>query len=298
MIRNKVYDSNVRRFEALLSKHFDDTNVLTVCNATIGIMGVFYSLGLSNAEVITTPLTWEGAFSGLEWINCKLKFGKIEEPSLTLAPRSIASLITSKTKAIFTADVLGYPCRLDEIKEICKQHNLLLIHDAAGSLGSTWNGFYSGKYADVTIYSFGRHKPFTTNEGGCIISESDKLFETIISHLAHPERQGIMSKEINPLALNTSMNSLAVNYGLSHFEYQMDKILYHQNFVRKEMDKLIMNNLYFEYAFPNFYKPFFNTMAIKSHSCDLPFQPLSKEYGIHNQIFKQYKISQNLCLPL
>lgn len=57
MVRSKVYNSNTRRFEALLSKHFDEANVLTVCNATVGIMGTFYALGLSNSEIITTPLT-------------------------------------------------------------------------------------------------------------------------------------------------------------------------------------------------------------------------------------------------
>ena len=66
MGRNKVYDSNVRQFESMLSKHFDDAYILSVCKATTGIMGVFYALGLSNSEVITTPLTWQGALSGSE----------------------------------------------------------------------------------------------------------------------------------------------------------------------------------------------------------------------------------------
>lgn len=298
MVRNKVYDSHTRQFEAMLSKHFDNANVLTVCNATVGIMGTFYALGLSNAEIITTPLTWAGALSGLQMLQCEIKFAKIEEPSLTIDPESILPLITPKTKAVFTADFLGYPCRLDAIKEICNKHNLILIHDAASSIGSTYDDFYAGKFADVSIYSFGRNKPFTSNEGGCIVTENGDLFEKVIYNLAHPERQAITAENINPLALNTSMNSFAVDYGLSNFEEQMNKINYHQNFVVKTLKDELKDLLYFEKALPNFYKPFFNKPFFQDNLNDLPFTPINSQYGILPQVLKQYKIIQALCFPL
>lgn len=299
MVRNKVYDSNVRQFEAMLSNHFDDANVLTVCSATTGIMGVFYALGLANSEIITTPLTWQGALSGLKMLQCKIKYAKIEEPSLTLAPESILPLLTTNTKAIFTADFLGYPCRLDAIKEICKEQNLLLIHDAASSMGSNYNGSYSGKYADISIYSFGRNKPFTTNEGGCIVTHSNDIFEKIMFHLAHPERQSIQAEAVNFDAINTSLNSLAIEYGLAHFQHQLAKIKLHQNTVAFELSKVIKQNCYFQNAHPNFYKPFnyFDKIDLKNHLA-LPFDPLTKELGIKPEVFNNYKIIQSLCFPI
>ncbi len=299
MVRNKVYDSNVRQFEAMLSKHFDDANVLTICNATTGIMGVFYALGLANSEIITTPLTWQGALSGLKMLQCKIKYAKIEEPSLTLAPDSVLPLLTTNTKAIFTADFLGYPCRLDAIKEICKEHNLLLIHDAASSMGSNYNGFYSGKYADISIFSFGRHKPFTTNEGGCIVTHSNEIYEKILLHLAHPERQSIQAEAINFDAINTSLNAFAVEYGLAQFQHQMAKIKLHQNTVAFELTKVMKKHSYFQNAQPNFYKPFSfsERIDLKNHK-DLPFSPMTTEFGFSPEIFDNYKIIQSLCLKL
>lgn len=299
MVRNKVYDSNVRQFEAMLSKHFDDANVLTVCNATIGIMGVFYALGLANSEIITTPLTWQGALSGLKMLQCKIKYAKIEEPSLTLAPESILSLLTTNTKAIFTADFLGYPCRLDAIKEICKEHKLLLIHDAASSMGSNYNGSYSGKYADISIYSFGRNKPFTTNEGGCIVTHSNDIFEKILLHLAHPERQSIQSEAVNFDAINSCLNAFALEYGLAQFQHQMAKIKLHQNTVAFELTKVIKQHSYFQNAQPNFYKPFtcLDKIDSKNHK-DLPFSPITTEFGFSPAIFNNYKIIQSLCFPI
>jgi dTDP-4-amino-4,6-dideoxygalactose transaminase len=299
MVRNKVYDSNVRQFEANLSKHFENDNVLTVCNATTGIMGVFYALGLSNSEVITTPLTWQGALSGLKMLHCKIQYAKIEEPSLTLAPESIVPLITPHTKAVFTADFLGYPCRLDEIQKICKEHNLLLIHDAASSIGSNYKGSYSGKFADVSIYSFGRCKPFTTNEGGCIVTHSNEIFEKILLHLAHPERQSIQANSINYDALNSNLNAFAVEYGLAQFHHQMAKINLHKNAVATELKKIMKQHIYFQNAQPNFYKPF--TCMAKddlNNQLDLPFSSMANDIGINKDAFNSYKIIQSLCFPI
>lgn len=300
MVRSKVYNSNTRRFEALLSKHFDEANVLTVCNATVGIMGTFYALGLSNSEIITTPLTWPGAFSGLKMLQCEVKFAEIEEPSLTIKPESILPLITPKTKAIFSADFLGYPCRLDEIKDICIENNLMLIHDASSSIGSTYKGSYSGKCADISIYSFGRNKPFTTNEGGCIVTHSDDLFDKIHFHLAHPERQAICSKEINPFFLNTSLNVFSVKVGVEEFENQLNKIYRHKTLVREVLTEYCSNETYFEKADPNFYKPFFKNIVRMGYSptTNLPFFPLIANCGVTNQKLMKYNIIKDLCLPL
>ncbi len=299
MVRNKAYDSNVRKFEAILSKYFENDNVLTVCNATTGIMGVFYALGLSNSEVITTPLTWQGALSGLKMLQCNIKFAKIEEPSLTLAPESILPLITPNTKAVFTADFLGYPCKLDAIKDICIEHKLLLIHDAASSIGSTYKGSYSGKYADVSIYSFGRNKPFTTNEGGCLVSHSDEIFQKLLLHLTHPERQSIQGNSINYDALNSNLNAFAVEYGLAQFQHQMAKINLHKNAVSTEFKKLLKWQTYFQNAQPNFFKPFmhFEKIYLKNH-IDLPYSPMVNELGLSIEVINNYKIIQSLCFPI
>ncbi len=298
MVRSKVYNSDTRQFEALLSKHFDNDNVLTVSNATTGIMGVFYALGLSNSEVITTPLTWQGALSGLKMLQCHIKFAKLEEPSLTINPESILPLITPKTKAIFSADFLGYPCRLDEIKDICIEHKLMLIHDAASSIGSAYKGSYSGKYADVNIYSFGRNKPFTTNEGGCIVTHSDEIFEKLLSHLAHPERQSIQSCGINPYAFNTTLNVFAVKYGLAQFEQKLAKILIHKKNVESALSKILEQNSYFINAKPNFYKPFlYAPNGFYGNTMDLPFIPTTKSIGIDPQVFNQYRIIKQLSIP-
>ena len=295
---SRFFDSKTRRFERLLSQHTDNANVLSVCNATIGIMGVFYSLGLTGCEVITTPLTWAGAFSGLRLLNNKLIFAEVEEPTLTISPDSIEKLITPNTKAVFTADFLGHPARLDEIKKICEKRHLIHIHDAASSFKSMYKGKYSGYYADVCVYSFGRSKAFTTGEGGAIICHKDSIYEKLIYNLAHPERQDIQCSFFNQFALNTSMNPFSIEYGLKTFEKQIDKIINHQNKVTKLLKKTNFFDAWPDYIMPNFYKPVINTTLFNAKQqfkwASLPYRPLSI-CGISCENLKSYQISHEIC---
>jgi dTDP-4-amino-4,6-dideoxygalactose transaminase len=299
MDMNRFYDSNTRRFERLLSRHTDDANVLSVCNATIGILGVFYSLGLTNCEVITTPLTWAGALSGLKILNNQIVFAEIEEPTLTISPESIENLITSATKAIFTADFLGYPARLDAIKKICKKRNIILIHDAASSFGSMYKGKYSGYYADVCIYSFGRNKVFSTGEGGAIISKDDAIYEKLIFHLSHPERQDIQYDHYNPLALNTNMSPLSIKFGINRFNSLINNMTKHRDMVIKKLGQTNFFENWSNEMLPNFYKPAINTEtfdAVQNFEWNLlPYQHLNN-CGISDNKFNRYKIPQELCI--
>lgn len=270
--------SIVREFEYKIAEYCGAKHCLSVSNATIGILGVFYALGLSNAEVITTPLTWSGAFAGLQMLNCKIRFCDIEPENLTINPDLIESLITSNTKAVFSADFLGYPARLDRIKEICTKHNLLLIHDAASSFGSRYNGRYSGFYADATILSFGAKKVFNIGEGGCILSECDEINEILNIFLKHPGRQAIECEYCNPFALNTNINPLAAKYAIENIAMKTGEIMSKQKMV---IDWLFQNsskgiNPTYE---PNFYRIIAPDDLMDNHNkkymiADLPFKSL------------------------
>jgi dTDP-4-amino-4,6-dideoxygalactose transaminase len=246
-------NSVIREFEYRISEYFDSNYALAVCNATMGILGVFYALGLSNSEIITTPLTWAGVYSGPIMLNCKIKFCDVEPESLTIDPHLIEALITPDTKAVFSADFLGYPAQLDKIREICLKHNLLLIHDAASSFGSRYKGFYSGHFADVTILSFGEKKPFSTASGGCLLTDNGSIYKKLIKTLTHPERQSLETNGCNSLSLNTKINLLAAKYGLESFDDQINEI--HK---RREIIISLLNQIgvSFEadYGEPNYFR--------------------------------------------
>lgn len=268
--------SIVREFEYKIANYCRAKHCLSVCNATTGILGAFYALGLSNAEIITTPLTWAGALSGLIMLNCKFKFCDIEPDNLTINPDLIESLISPNTKAVFSADFLGYPARLDRIKKICLKHDLLLIHDAASSFGSRYKGFYSGHFADVTVLSFGAKKIFSIGEGGCILTDNDNLYEQLTKFLMHPERQNRECNENNPFALNSSINPLVAKYGIEHFNKMLIEIKSKKEKTAVWLKKNIPSGT-FPSDEPNFYRIMVHANQMPEHvfvTDDLPFKNL------------------------
>ena len=76
-------------------------------------------------------------------------------------------------------DYAGQSCKILEIKEIAKKHDLLLIEDAAESLGCTIGGVKVGKQADCAIFSFTGNKVMTTGEGGAVTTDSKEIYEKL-----------------------------------------------------------------------------------------------------------------------
>jgi dTDP-4-amino-4,6-dideoxygalactose transaminase len=108
---------------------------------------------------------------------------------------AVRKAITPKTKAIIAVDIAGWPCDYDKLNAIIndpeitglfvaesfKQRSLnriLLISDAAHSLGAKFNGLAAAKKSDVTIFSFHAVKNVTTAEGGCICLNLPDHFDT------------------------------------------------------------------------------------------------------------------------
>ena len=113
---------------------------------------------------------------------------------LTINPAKIKKAITNKTKAILAVDIAGLPCNYDSINQLIKDPDvknlfipesekqsllgrILLISDAAHSIGAMYDGLPSALKADITIFSFHAVKNITTAEGGCICLNLPEVFD-------------------------------------------------------------------------------------------------------------------------
>lgn len=289
-------ESVIREFESLIEKHCNKNYAIATCNASVAILGTFHALGLKGKEVVTTPWTWPGAIAGLLMLDCSLKFCKVEQDFLTMDPDKIEDLITEDTKAVFSADFLGYPCKIDKIQEICKKHNILLIHDASSSFGSYYKGYQAGYYADVTVYSFGRRKLFSIGEGGAIVTNNENIYKQLLKAIAHPERHQMEYEDANLFALNTSINLLAAEYGVKNYSTSLNKIQARAKDLNSRFNKHTarLGNIDFR---PNFHKILlktddFNTITPEEEKYiqDLSFQEISYTETNNDNVLPSYKV--------
>lgn len=118
-------------------------------------------------EVITTPLTFVSSNHAILLANLHAVFADVDD-TLCLDPDSIRKHITDKTRAILFVGFGGNIGHYDEVVNICKEHHLALVLDAAHMAGTRVDGQIPGKEADVIIYSFQAVKNLPTADSGMI----------------------------------------------------------------------------------------------------------------------------------
>jgi len=153
-------------------------------------------------------------------------FADIQYETGNIDPASIEEKITDKTKAIMPVHWAGYPCDMDEINQIAKEYDLVVIEDAAHALGATYKGEPIGSISDFTAFSFQAIKHLTTGDGGalCCLNKGDynsarkQRWFGIDRINSKPSILGEREFDISQVGYKYHMNNVAAAIGLGNLE--------------------------------------------------------------------------------
>ncbi|MBQ8138943.1 MAG: UDP-4-amino-4,6-dideoxy-N-acetyl-beta-L-altrosamine transaminase [Lachnospiraceae bacterium] len=174
----------VEEAERLLEKYTGAKHAVVCSNGTAALHCACIAAGVGPGdEVITTPLTFAASANCALYCGARPVFADINPETYNIDPASIEAHITDKTKAVVAVDFTGQAVELNEIKAICEKHGLILIEDAAHSIGTAYEGKMVGSIADMTTFSFHPVKTVTAGEGGAILTGDDELYKKLV--LAH-----------------------------------------------------------------------------------------------------------------
>lgn len=120
-------------------------------------------------DVIVPSFTFSSTANSFMLRGANPVFCDIRRDTMNIDETLVESLITPKTKAIYTVDYAGIPCDMDPINEIAKKHGLIVIEDAAQAVGSKYKGRYAGTLSEFGCYSFHETKNYVMGEGGGIV---------------------------------------------------------------------------------------------------------------------------------
>jgi len=130
-------------------------------------------------EIITTPLTFVSTNHAILYENMQPVFADVDD-MLCLDPDSIVQRITPKTRAVIFVGLGGNTGQLRKVVEVCREHNLQLILDAAHMTGTRWKtGEHIGAEADVSVFSFQAVKNLPTADSGMICFRDADLDEAV-----------------------------------------------------------------------------------------------------------------------
>ncbi len=155
-------------------------------NGTAALHAICYAAGIKEGdEVITTPITFAASANCVLYCGGTPVFADINPETYNLDPGSVEQCITDKTKAVIAVDYTGQAVELDRLREICDRHDLLLIEDAAHSLGTKYRGQPVGSLADMTEFSFHPVKTCTAGEGGAVTTNDEELYKKLLLFRTH-----------------------------------------------------------------------------------------------------------------
>lgn len=169
--------SYVGEFEARLGEFLElrERHVVAVNTGTSALHLAMLVAGVRpDDEVITPSFNNIGDFQAIKAARAEPVFCDIDERTLGIDVEKAEQLIGPRTRAVIGMDYDGIPCALANLEVMARRNGLVVIHDAAHSLGSRLKGRSMGNYGDITVFSFDPVKLITCIDGGALVVDSEE----------------------------------------------------------------------------------------------------------------------------
>lgn len=249
-----------KQFEKNLTAYCGSKTTVAVNSWTMGMQVLLHWWGIGEGDEIILP-----AYTYCASANVVVHSGAtpvmvdIDPEDFNISVEKIRQVITPKTKAIIAVDIAGFPCKYDEINALVsatevqslfvansenqqKLNRILVISDAAHSLGATLDGIQAGAMTDITTFSFHAVKNLTTAEGGAITFnlpeqfDHDEIYKQFCTLILHGQNKDALAKtqkgnwryDVEEPGFKCNMTDIQAAIGLVELER------YHENLDRRK----------------------------------------------------------------
>lgn len=130
-------------------------------------------------KVFCTDMTFDATVNPVTYEGGEQVFIDSEYDTWNMDPKALERAFRKypDVKVVVLAHLYGTPSQMDEILDICKAHNAILIEDAAESLGATYKGKQTGSFGTYNVVSFNGNKIITTSGGGMLLTDDEEAAE-------------------------------------------------------------------------------------------------------------------------
>jgi len=221
-------NGKVSQFENLYNNYIGSKECVAVSSGSAGLQLALSLIDVKNKEVILPSLTFVATANAIVLNGGTPIFVDVDPQTLCIDPEKIRKKITKKTKVILPVHYGGLSCDLDAINNLCKQHNLFLIEDAAHATGTLYKNKMIGTHGFAVCHSFNPTKNLVMPTGGAITlnaNNSKKLKTTLNSKrwCGIFNRQGT-KYDVTDIGWNYFMNEFSAVMGIEQLK-KLDKIL-------------------------------------------------------------------------
>ncbi len=221
---NSQWSKYINKFEKTFADYIGVKYAISTSCCTGALHLSLLGMGIGPGdEVIVPDVTWVASANAVMYVGATPIFADIDINTWTLDPASFESKITQRTKAVIPVHLYGHPAQMDKIMEIARKHKLLVLEDAAPSIGAEVNGQKAGTFGDVAAFSFQGAKLLVTGEGGMIVTNNDEIYERIYA-IWDQGRDPQRTFWINQLGWKYKISNIQAAIGLGQIERAEEQI--------------------------------------------------------------------------
>jgi len=189
----------VAKFEEIIKNITGSKYSIATVNGTSALHAALVVAGANKeTEIITQPLTFVATCNAISYTGASPVFIDVDKDSMGLSPLKLRKFLEANSElvkgeciniktgkkilACMPMHTFGFPCRIEEIKLICDEYNLILIEDSAEALGSRVGNKSVGTFGSMGVFSLNGNKIVTSGGGGVIVTDN-KLIAEKLKHI-------------------------------------------------------------------------------------------------------------------
>lgn len=312
---------NVNGFERELAAKVGSKAAAALSSGTAAIHMALKAAGVGEGDIVfCQSLTFSATANPIIYQNAIPVFIDSDYETWNMCPKALEEAFEKypNVKAVIVVHLYGLSADMDKIVNLCKKHNVVLIEDAAESLGTYYKGKHTGTFGDYGIFSFNGNKIITTSGGGMLVSNNEERIAKV-RFWATQSRDKARHYQHSELGFNYRMSNVVAGIGrgqLKVLDKRVTKKRYIYEFYKKELGEL--NGVEFmpsnEWNEPNYWlssmtlsgnvRPIDVMEALENENIEsrpvwkpMHLQPFFKKYDFVGTDVAEKLFENGVCLP-
>lgn len=234
---------NVNGFEQELAMKVGSKAAAALSSGTAAIHMALKAAGVGEGDVVfCQTLTFSATANPIIYQNATPVFIDSDYETWNMCPKALEEAFKKypNVKAVIVVHLYGLSADMDKIVELCKKYDVILIEDAAESLGTYYKGKHTGSFGDYGIFSFNGNKIITTSGGGMLVADNEERISKV-RFWATQSRDQARHYQHSELGFNYRMSNVVAGIGrgqLKVLDQRVQKKRYIFEFYKKELGNL------------------------------------------------------------
>jgi len=215
-----------REFEKEFAAFCGTQHAIALANGTVALELILAGYGIGPGdEVITTARTFIASASCIVMRGATPVIADVDPVSQNLSAETVRPLITPRTRAIIAVHLAGWPCDIDPLLELGREHGLKIIEDCAQAHGARYKGKPVGSLGDAAAFSFCQDKIMTTGgEGGMLTTSDSALWERCWAFKDHGKSFDAVYHREHPAGFRWLHESFGTNMRMTEIQAAIGRI--------------------------------------------------------------------------